>query len=121
MCEPVYGGRGYRKFVYHPDRLKYPMKRVGKRGEGRFERITWEEATTLVAQNMQRITKQYGPASRFVSLSTGVTGGIFLVLICYAVCFNPTGGFLENYHSVIMVTPLPLPLILTVQPLAEVH
>ena len=37
------------------------MKRVGKRGEGRFERITWEEATTLIAQNMQRITKQYGP------------------------------------------------------------
>ncbi|ELY5788077.1 twin-arginine translocation signal domain-containing protein, partial [Cronobacter sakazakii] len=27
-------GRGYRQFVYHPDRLKYPMKRVGKRGEG---------------------------------------------------------------------------------------
>ena len=67
-------GRGYRKFVYHPDRLKYPMKRVGKRGEGRFERITWEEATTLIAQNMQRITKQYGPASRFVSLSTSYPG-----------------------------------------------
>ena len=33
-------GRAYRKFVYHPDRLKYPMKRVGKRGEGKFERIT---------------------------------------------------------------------------------
>ncbi|MGL5601612.1 MAG: dimethyl sulfoxide reductase subunit A, partial [Silvania sp.] len=36
-------GRGYRKFVYHPDRLKYPMKRVGKRGEGKFERISWDE------------------------------------------------------------------------------
>lgn len=48
-------GRSYRKFVYHPNRLKYPMKRVGKRGEGRFERISWEEATTLIADNMQRI------------------------------------------------------------------
>ena len=37
-------GRSYRKNQYHPDRLKYPMKRVGKRGEGKFERITWEEA-----------------------------------------------------------------------------
>ena len=42
-------GRAYRKFVYHPDRLKYPMKRTGKRGEGKFERITWDEATTLIA------------------------------------------------------------------------
>ncbi|MEQ4794674.1 molybdopterin-dependent oxidoreductase, partial [Klebsiella variicola subsp. variicola] len=42
-------GRGYRKFSYHADRLKYPMKRVGKRGEGKFERISWDEATTLTA------------------------------------------------------------------------
>ncbi len=93
-------GRGYRKFVYHPDRLKYPMKRVGKRGEGKFERITWEEATTLIAQNMQRINQQYGPASRFVSLSTGVTGGIFSGANMLRRLFNITGGFLENYHSV---------------------
>lgn len=50
-------GRGYRKFVYHPDRLKYPMKRVGKRGEGKFERISWDEATTLIADNLKRITQ----------------------------------------------------------------
>jgi len=44
-------GRAYRKFVYHPDRLKYPMKRVGKRGEGKFERITWDEAPRLLRIN----------------------------------------------------------------------
>lgn len=93
-------GRSYRKFVYHPNRLKYPMKRVGKRGEGRFERISWEEATTLIADNMQRINAQYGPASRFVSLSTGVTGGIFSGANMLRRLFNITGGFLENYHSV---------------------
>ncbi|MBA5823094.1 molybdopterin-dependent oxidoreductase, partial [Morganella morganii] len=70
-------GRGYRKFIYHPDRLKYPMKRVGKRGEGRFERISWEEATSLIAAERQRIGDKYGPAPRFVDLRTGVTGGIF--------------------------------------------
>ncbi|MCD8317213.1 MAG: molybdopterin-dependent oxidoreductase, partial [Eggerthellaceae bacterium] len=37
-------GRSYRRWLNHPDRLKYPMKRVGKRGEGKFERITWDEA-----------------------------------------------------------------------------
>lgn len=35
-------GRSIRRRMNHPDRLKYPMKRVGKRGEGKFERISWE-------------------------------------------------------------------------------
>ena len=35
-------GRAYRKKVYDPNRLKYPMKRVGARGEGKFERISWD-------------------------------------------------------------------------------
>jgi anaerobic dimethyl sulfoxide reductase subunit A len=33
-------GRNYRNMLYHLDRLKYPMKRVGKRGEGKFKRIS---------------------------------------------------------------------------------
>lgn len=33
-------GRSIRRRINHPDRLNYPMKRVGKRGEGKFERIT---------------------------------------------------------------------------------
>lgn len=36
-------GRSMRRRVYNPDRLKYPMKRVGKRGEGKFKRISWEK------------------------------------------------------------------------------
>ena len=39
-------GRSMRRRVYNPDRLKYPMKRVGKRGEGKFERISWMRPTT---------------------------------------------------------------------------
>ena len=53
-------GRSMRRRVYNPDRLKYPMKRVGARGEGKFERISWEEAYDIIATNMQRLIKEYG-------------------------------------------------------------
>ena len=51
-------GRSMRRRVYNPDRLKYPMKRVGKRGEGKFEQISWEEALDTIASNMQRLIKE---------------------------------------------------------------
>lgn len=95
-------GRSYRKFVYHPDRLKYPMKRVGKRGEGKFERISWDEATTLIADNLKRITAKYGPASRYVHVGTAVSGGTFSGDAMVRRLLNLTGGYLPYYHSVSM-------------------
>jgi len=95
-------GRSYRKFVYHPDRLKYPMKRVGKRGEGKFVRISWDEATTLIADNLQRITKKYGPSSRYVHVGTAVSGGTFSGDTMARRLLNLTGGHLGYYHSVSM-------------------
>ncbi|MBW8901355.1 MAG: molybdopterin-dependent oxidoreductase, partial [Massilia sp.] len=45
----------YVERTYHPDRLLYPMRRVGKKGEGRFERITWEQALDEIARRLQPI------------------------------------------------------------------
>ena len=42
-------GRGYRKTYMNPARLRYPMKRIGKRGSGKFKRISWEEAVDYIA------------------------------------------------------------------------
>ncbi len=58
-----------------PDRLKYPMKRVGKRGEGKFEQISWEEALDTIASNMQRLIKEYGNESIYLNYGTGTLGG----------------------------------------------
>lgn len=56
-------GRSYRKRIYSPYRLKYPMKRIGERGEGKFKRITWDEAYDIVAKEMVRVKETHGPAS----------------------------------------------------------
>jgi len=48
------------KITYHPDRLKYPMKRVGKRGEGKFERISWDEALDTIAEKFKTIAAKHG-------------------------------------------------------------
>jgi anaerobic selenocysteine-containing dehydrogenase len=45
----------YAERTYHPDRLLHPMRRVGKKGEGRFERISWEQALTIIGQRLGAI------------------------------------------------------------------
>lgn len=67
-------GRAYRQRVYAPDRLKYPMKRVGARGEGRFERISWDEALDTVASEIRRVKDTYGPSAILYWVSGGDQG-----------------------------------------------
>lgn len=50
------------------------MKRVGKRGEGKFERISWDEAYDIIATNMQRLIKEYGNESIYLNYGTGTLG-----------------------------------------------
>ena len=45
----------YEKRTYHPDRLLYPMRRVGKKGEGKFSRISWDEALDTIALKLKSI------------------------------------------------------------------
>ena len=46
-------GRSMRRWLNSPDRLLYPMKRVGKRGEGKFEQISWDEAIDTIAEKLK--------------------------------------------------------------------
>ncbi len=65
-------GRSMRRWLNSPDRLLYPMKRAGKRGEGKFERISWEEAIQIIHDKLDHIIKTYGNESIFINYATGM-------------------------------------------------
>lgn len=68
MClKGLYG----KELLYNPQRLLHPMKRVGPRGSGQFERITWEEAYDIIRENLQRIEAQYGMEAVAIAQGTG--------------------------------------------------
>jgi anaerobic selenocysteine-containing dehydrogenase len=50
----------YLERVYSPDRILHPMKRVGRKGEGRFERVSWDEALDEIARRFREIIAEHG-------------------------------------------------------------
>jgi anaerobic dimethyl sulfoxide reductase subunit A len=62
---PCTKGLTFHKYLYHPNRILYPLKRVAgtKRGEGKYEKISWDEALTTIAEKMEGIREKYGPYS----------------------------------------------------------
>ncbi len=53
----------YLEREYSPERLLYPQKRAGAKGEGRFERISWDEALDTIASRLKQIAEEFGPES----------------------------------------------------------
>ncbi len=91
-------GLNYHKTFLSQDRLLYPMKRVGERGEGKFVRISWEEAVDTIAREWVRIRDTYGPASRYVNYATGMSGLLDPNAMAKRL-LALDGGYLERYNS----------------------
>src|SRR5438309_11919603 len=53
----------YLEREYSPQRLLYPHKRAGAKGEGRFARISWDEALDTIAERLAEISREFGPES----------------------------------------------------------
>ena len=51
------------QYFYNKERILYPMRRAGEKGEGKFERISWDEAYEMIAENLLRIRESYGARS----------------------------------------------------------
>lgn len=68
MCSK---GLAYLQLVYHPDRVKYPLKRSGKKGEGKWQRISWDEALDTIVNKYKEIIPKYGPEAIVIGQGTG--------------------------------------------------
>ena len=92
-------GRSMRQVTYSPDRIKHPMKRVGKRGEGNFVRISWDEAFDTVAKELKRIINTYGNEAVYRHYGSGTTNARINRRTEFFRLINMLGGQLDQYGS----------------------
>ncbi|OGO31843.1 MAG: hypothetical protein A2Z29_04440 [Chloroflexi bacterium RBG_16_56_11] len=64
-------GKSAPELLYHPDRLKYPLKRAGDRGENKWQKITWDEALDTASRKLLEVKKKYGAESIVGARGTG--------------------------------------------------
>ena len=69
-------GRSYRQRLYSAERLLYPMKRVGERGEGKFKRVSWDQALSEISQKMVHLKDTYGPQALLDQSYAGASYGV---------------------------------------------
>jgi anaerobic selenocysteine-containing dehydrogenase len=83
------------EIVYSPDRVLYPLARVGEKGEGRFERISWDEALDRIAERLLAIKRTVGPEA----VMTYIGRGLFEASLIEA--FAPKGVEMNSSKSLI--------------------
>jgi anaerobic selenocysteine-containing dehydrogenase len=88
ICAKV---RRYPERIYSPHRVRYPQRRVGAKGEGRFERIGWDEAVDLIASRFRQIIARDG-AEAIVPYHYGGSNGLFGEGASDARFFNKLGA-----------------------------
>lgn len=88
LCAKV---RPYLDRVYHPDRLCYPLRRVGPKGGGQWQRIAWDEAIDEIAARWQAIIAEYGAAA-ILPYSYSGTLGLLQLRICDSRLWNRMGA-----------------------------
>lgn len=89
-------GRSLHKRTYAPDRIKYPMRRIGPRGEGKFERITWEEAYDEVYTRLKGIIDNYGNDSIFCRIGYNSIAGPYHFVERF---LNSIGGHVQAHGN----------------------
>ena len=92
--------RAYRQFVHHPERLKYPLKRVGEKGSGRFERISWEEAVETIAGKLTEVREKHGNESIFLMHGGAYLASLHNGSMALSRLLNQFGGATTHYGNI---------------------
>lgn len=88
LCAKV---RPYLKHVYHPDRLRHPLRRAGSKGSGHWQRISWDEAIAEIANQWAAIIDRYG-AEAILPYSYSGTLGLVQMTVASARLWNRLGA-----------------------------
>jgi anaerobic dimethyl sulfoxide reductase subunit A len=92
--------RAFRQYVHHPRRLMYPQKRTGDRGEGKFERISWDEAFKILADQLTRVKETFGNGSIFLATGGGYLAGLHNGGFAAQRLMNQFGGCVTHYGNI---------------------
>jgi anaerobic selenocysteine-containing dehydrogenase len=72
------------QYVYNSERITHPLKRVGERGENKWQEISWDEAFDLIVEKFGAIRDNFGPESVTFSMGTGRDVGAWICMLAYA-------------------------------------
>jgi anaerobic selenocysteine-containing dehydrogenase len=103
-------GIGYKKRIYSPNRILYPLKRVDwdpngernpqNRGKSKYIRISWDDAATLVADEIKRVQKKYGPEGICIQgEGHGETKVVHSTHGCSTRLLNLMGGYTQQIRN----------------------
>ncbi len=92
--------RALRQYVYHPERLKYPLKRDGPKGSGKFKRISWDEALTEIADKLKEVKEKYGNSSIFLATGGGYQAAYHDGMLAMMRLLTQFGGYSSHYGNV---------------------
>jgi len=88
------------QLVYHPDRLKYPLKKVGERGSGKWRRISWDEALDTIAKKFTEIREAYGPESIAVAVGGSIRRNVVATRILADSLGTPNWSYTDVMYCV---------------------
>ena len=106
-------GLAITQYIYHKDRVLYPLKRVGERGEGKWKQISWDEAYDTIEKKLKDIRTMHGAESVIFCQGTGrdIGGPITFLMYAYGspnwvqvglaghACYTPRLGAMQATHG----------------------
>jgi len=81
------------EYMHHPQRIVHPMLRVGKRGENKWQQISWDEAYDIIEQKTKETKEKYGPESIVVFGGTGRQASMYYPVFAFGVFGTPNACY----------------------------